>query len=180
MKNVALAVLACCCLLAVSVSATVVLPAGLTELAGDASVIARGQVIAVDGRWMDGRRGIETIVTLQAEAFLKGRLTDIIQFRVPGGTLGRYRNIVMGAPQFSVGQRVVVFLGASGPELPYILGLSQGLYRIDVNTPGEAVVSPAPVMPGVVGPIGRGTAARRPAPLAEFERQVANLVGGAR
>lgn len=180
MKKVALAVLACCCLLAVSVSATVLVPAGLTELAADANVIARGQVIAVDGRWVDGRRGIETVVTLQAEAFLKGRLSSVIQFRIPGGTLGRYRNIVMGAPQFSVGQRVVVFLGASGPELPHILGLSQGLYRIDVSMPGEPVVSPAPVMPGVAGPIARGVAARRPAPLIEFEREVKSLVGGVR
>ena len=44
--------------------------------------------------------------------------------------MGRYRSIFVGAPEFAVDQRVVVFLGARGPSVPYVLGLSQGVYRI--------------------------------------------------
>ena len=118
------------CLLGLFVSharATVLVPADLSELAREAQVIARGRVVRVDARWTDDRRTIETIVSLETETYLKGQLGEMLQFRVPGGTLGRLRSIIVGAPQFAVGQRVVVFLGASGPRVPYILGLNQGV-----------------------------------------------------
>lgn len=167
-------------LLASQAGATVLVPADLSELARDAQVIARGQVVSVDARWTDDRRTIETIVTLEAETYLKGQFGETLQFRVPGGALGRLRNIIVGAPQFVVGQRVVVFLGANGPRVPYILGLNQGVYRLGVSTSGALMVSPPLVMPGVAGPVVRGALARQPAPLAEFERSVRALVEDAR
>jgi hypothetical protein len=164
------------CLLAATARATVIVPADLAELTRDARAIVRGHVVAVDAQWTDARRTVETVVTLEPEHYLKGQLGDLVRFRVPGGTMGRYRNIVVGAPQFAVGQRVIVFLGASGPRVPFVLGLNQGVYRVAVSDSGAAVVAPPPVLPGVRGPIVRGTAARRPAPLAEFERDVRLLV----
>lgn len=158
---------------------TVLIPVDLVELAQDATLIARGSVVAAEARWTAGRRGIETVVTLDAESVLKGSATGVVHFVVPGGTLGRYRNVVMGAPRFEEGQRVLVFLGATGPEVPHLLGLSQGVYRVGVSAAGTAVVSPMPVMPGVDGPVVRGTAARPPTPLADFERAVREL-GAAR
>jgi hypothetical protein len=178
MRNCLLIALAVC-LSAAPLHATVLVPASLSELARDARVIARGHVVSVDGRWTDDRRTIETIVTLQAETYIKGELGEMVQFRVPGGTLGRYRNIVMGAPQFAVGQRVIVFLGVNGPRVPYLVGLNQGVYRVDGGT-GDELVVPPPVMPGVVGPVIRGTSALAPAPLDRFERQLRALAGDAR
>src|SRR5262245_1444293 len=86
--------------------ATVVVAADLGELARDARAIPRGRVVAVEGRWTDDRRTIETLVTLEVDGYLKGSLGATLQFRVPGGELGRYRRIVVGAPEFSVGQHV--------------------------------------------------------------------------
>lgn len=180
MRRSILSVAMLLCLCAGGLRATVLVPADLAELARDARVIVRGQVVSVDGRWADGRRGIETVVTLEAEAYLKGEMGRLVQFRVPGGTMGRYRNIVMGAPQFSPGQRVVVFLGANGPRVPFLLGLSQGVYRLGVAASGAVLVSPPPIMPGVEGPIVRGAATRQAAPLADFERNVRALVGDGR
>jgi hypothetical protein len=159
--------------------ATVLVPADLSELAREAQVIARGRVVGIDAQWTDGRRTIETVVTLETENYLKGQLGQTLQFRVPGGTLGRLRNIVVGAPQFAVGQRVVVFLGANGPRVLHVLGLNQGVYRVGLAASGEAVVSPPPVLPGVRGAIVRGTP-RRPASLGSFERDVRALAGTAR
>lgn len=166
-------------LVAVPSMATVLIPADLAELAHEATLIARGRVTSTEGRWAEGRRGIETVVTLEAESVLKGSATDVVHFVVPGGTLGRYRNVIMGAPRFETGQHVLVFLGASGPQVPHLLGLSQGVYRVGVSTGGENVVSPMPAMPGVQGPTVRGDATRQPTPLAEFERAVRTL-GSAR
>ncbi len=168
------------CLLAGRMRATVLVPADLAELSRDARIIARGQVVAIDARWSDGRRAIETIVTLETESYLKGEMGRLVQFRVPGGAMGRYRNIVMGAPQFTVGQRVIVFLGAVGPRVPFILGLSQGVYRLGVTPAGDVLVSPPPIMPGVTGPVVRGAVTRQSAPLADFERSVRALAGDGR
>src|SRR4051812_26819449 len=110
--------------LSVHARATVLIGADLGELAHDAIAIARGRVVAVDAQWTDGRRSIETIVTLDVETYLKGSLGPSVQFRVPGGVLGRYRSIVVGAPAFEVNERVVVFLGARGPVVPYVVGFS--------------------------------------------------------
>jgi hypothetical protein len=162
--------------LAANAYATVIVPADLAELSREAQIIARGDVVSVDARWTDDRRTIETIVTLQTGSYLKGQLGPILQFRVPGGTLGRLRNLIIGAPRFEEGQQVVVFLGVNGPRMPYVLGLNQGVYRVGLSPSGEAVVSPPPIMPGVSGPVVRGTEARVPAPLAAFERSVRALV----
>jgi hypothetical protein len=165
--------------LGAGVQATVLIPADVGELARDARAIARGVVVSVEGRWTDDRRTIETIVTLQTETYLKGALGTALQFRVPGGSLGRYRNIVVGAPQFEPGQRVIVFLGARGPGIPYVLGLGQGVFRVAMDANRAWTVSPPAIMPAV-GPVVRGSAARRPAPLADFERDVRAFAAGGR
>jgi hypothetical protein len=155
------------------------MPADLGELSRDARAIARGRVVAVDAQWTDDRRTIETVVTLEAETYLKGSLGDTVQFRVPGGWLGRYRNIVVGAPQFAVGQRVIVFLGARGPSVPFVLGLSQGVFRVADAGDGQPMVWPPAVLPSARGPVVRGSLTRRVAPLAAFERDVRLLAAGA-
>jgi hypothetical protein len=166
--------------LAVPARATVIVPADLPELAHDARAIVRGQVVAVTAQWTEDRRTIETVVTLEPERYLKGELGELVHFRVPGGTMGRFQNIVMGAPRFQVGQRVIVFLGASGPRVPFVLGLSQGVYRVALTSDGREMVAPPPVMPGVAGPVVRGAAALRPARLVDFERNVETLLEAGR
>ena len=155
-------------------AATVVVPTDLRQLSQEAVAIARGRVVAVDGQWTDGRRTIETIVTLETETYLKGGLGDVVQFRVPGGSFGRFRSIVVGAPQFAVGQRVIVFLGSRGPTVPYVLGLSQGVFRVTQSEEGNWLVTPPPIVATADGPIVRGTQAR--SSLTDFERQVRTFV----
>lgn len=160
--------------------ATVLIQTDLIDLTHDAAIIARGEVVAVDARWTDSRRSIETLVTLEADTYLKGQLGRTLQFTVPGGVVGRLRNVVLGAPRFERGQHVIVFLGSSGPQVPHILGLNQGVYRVATSTSGAPLVTPPPVMPGVTGPVVRGAASRTPAPLATFESQIRQLAGAAR
>ena len=158
--------------------ATVVLPADLIELSHDAVAIARGRIVAVEPQWKEGRRGIDTLVTLETETYLKGSLGNVIQFRVPGGSLGRFSSIVVGAPQFTVGQRVILFLGSRGPTVPYVLGLSQGVYRLTQSLQGDWMVTPPMIARASDGPIVRGSLT--PSPLGDFERQVRALVGTGR
>jgi hypothetical protein len=169
----------CCTLLALTlpVRATVIVPADLGELSRDARAIVRGRVAALDAQWTDDRGSIETIVTLEVESYLKGALGAILRFRVPGGELGRFRSIVVGAPDFAIDQHVVVFLGARGPSVPYVLGLSQGVFRLvrAVDDSGW-MVTPPTIFPaaaaGAAVPIVRGDVSRRAMRLNDFEQRV--------
>jgi hypothetical protein len=164
------------------VRATTIVPADLGELSHDAIAIARGRIADVRSQWTEDRGTVETIVTLEVESYLKGSLGTTIRFKVPGGELGRFRTVVVGAPDFVVDQRVVVFLGAHGPTVPYIVGFNQGVYRVVRAPDGSGWLVTPP--PNVAGPtavrVVRGDLTRRPVPLADFEQRVRVLAGAAR
>jgi hypothetical protein len=101
-----------------------------------------------------------------------------VQFLVPGGRLGRFRSIFTGAPEFTLDERVVVFLGARGPSIPYLVGFTQGVYRV-VHPGGSGdLVTPPPVWPSTNAV--RGDVSRTPPALADFEQRVRALAGTAR
>ena len=161
------------------VRATVLIPADLGELSRDALAIVRGRVAALDAQWTDDRGAIETIVTLEVENYLKGALGATLRFRVPGGELGRFRSIVVGAPEFAIDQHVVVFLGARGPSVPYVVGFSQGVFRL-VRAADDSgwMVTPPTIFPATAAgavPIIRGDPSRRAMRLNDFEQRVRTL-----
>jgi hypothetical protein len=170
--------------LALPARATVVVPADLGELSRDARAIVRGRVASIDAQWTEDRGTIETIVTLEVESYLKGALGQVLRFRVPGGELGRFRSIVVGAPEFVVDERVVVFLGARGPSVPFVLGLNQGVFRIVAAAGRDGdLVTPLAMLPAAIDATGRmvrGDPLRRPMALDEFERRVRSLSRGER
>jgi hypothetical protein len=170
-------------LLALPAAATVLIPADLGELSRDALAIARGRVAALDAQWTEDHGTIETIVTLEVESYLKGSLGSSLRFRVPGGELGRFRSIVVGAPELAVNQRIVVFLGARGPSIPHVLGLNQGVFHVAraADNSGWLVTSPV-MIPAASGnvPVVRGDPARRPLALDQFEQTVRSLAGAAK
>jgi len=175
-------IVACVALmLGLPIHATVLVGADLGELSREAVAIVRGRVAAVEGQWGEGRRTIETMVTLETERYVKGSLGDAVTFRVPGGELGRFRHVVVGAPEFTIGERVLVFLGARGPSIPYVLGLSQGVFRIArAADASDWVTSPAFFPAAPLARLVRGDAARQRISLTDFEQRVRALAGGAR
>src|SRR3954465_2952447 len=165
----------------VSSRATVLIPADLGELSRDALAIARGRVAALDSQWTEDHATIETIVTLEVEGYLKGSLGSTLRFRVPGGELGRFRSITVGAPEFVVDQHVVVFLGANGPSVPHVLGLNQGVFRMTRAADGAGWLVTSPLLsasPGATVRLVRGDATRRSVALADFEQTVRALARG--
>ncbi|MGE3178049.1 MAG: hypothetical protein AB7O32_11305 [Vicinamibacterales bacterium] len=164
-------------LLALPLEATVLVSADLPTLVREAGVIVRGRVARTETRWRGDRRGVETLVTLDVDAHLKGAPAGSVTFVVPGGRMGRFRNVVVGAPQFVEAQQVIVFLGHRGPSLPFVLGLTQGLFRLQRADASWVVVPPAAAETGThATPVVRGDPARRPIALDAFERRVRALV----
>jgi hypothetical protein len=167
-----------------SVSATVYLPADFAEMVTVSTFIVHGSVVDVRSETSADRRAIVTYVTVDVTQRLKGTPGELVTFLVPGGQVGPYERIVVGAPQFDRGDEVVLFLSARGPSIPYVFGLSQGVYRVSRANGRALVMPPTPLArqgdAGGSSRVVRGDPARRPLPLEEFAREVRLLAERAR
>ena len=120
--------------IAADARATVILPAELHEIVDGSQTIVRGRVVDVRSEMTAGRRSIHTFVTLAVDERFKGTPGATVTFRVPNGQVGRYKRIIVGAPEFVVGDDVFVFLRGAAPAMPTLFGLSQGVYRASGRT----------------------------------------------
>ena len=162
--------------LPVVLRATVIVPVDFRELVTIAPVIVHGRVVDVRSDWVDGRRSVETFVTVEAAEYLKGNLGERLTFKVPGGQLGRYRTVFVGAPEFQDGDEVILFLRSSGPSYPYIIGLSQGAFRVvaDARSGRRMVTTPIVMAKGAGDPepVVRGDVTRKPLAIEAFRDAV--------
>ncbi len=171
------------CVLVLSVAhagGTTILPADFRLVVAEATVIVRGRV--TDVRAVRSVRGdVETVATIAVEAVFKGDAGSFVSMRVPGGTMGRYRTHMPGAPTVAVGDAAVYLLKRAPGGALWPVGLSSGIYRITVSR-GRLMVAP-PVVGSVTtaaqGPVVRGDVRRRTLPLSEFEAIVTLVLRGA-
>jgi hypothetical protein len=165
-----------------SIRATVLVPADFREVVGGSEVIVVGRVVDVTAEWADGRRRIDSYVTVEVATTLKGEAKESITFLVPGGQIGRYRSVMIGAPIFAPGDEAVLFLNARGSAVPYVFGLNQGVYRVRVEAQsGRRMVVPPALMARSESAeiVRRGAASRRPLPLEAFNAQVREVLAEA-
>ncbi len=159
----------------VPIRATLVVPAEFREVVADAGLIVRGRVTDLRAVTVPNR-GVDTIATVSVEGVIKGQTDAFVSIRVPGGEIGRYRFVMVGAPTFRTGERAVFFLkrGADGTWRP--VGLTQGVYRMQPDPVSGLPVVPPPLVAGRnsprTGPAVRGDPRRRLMPIAEFESLV--------
>jgi hypothetical protein len=165
-------------LTAAGAGATVLIPIDFRELVNVSSAIVHGRVTDVRAEWVDGRRAIETFVTIDATEYMKGSLGGTLTVRVPGGQIGRYRTIFVGAPAFREGDEVVLFLRSYDGVLS-VVGLSQGAFRVVADASGRRLVT-TPVVMGKSAdasePVVRGDTARRPVAIDAFRDLVRRVV----
>ena len=153
--------------------ATTVAPADFAEMVNGSQVIVHGAVVDVRAQASGGRGTIETLVSVAVVTMLKGQASPAVVFRVPGGQIGRYRRVMVGAPTFTPGEEVVLFLSGHAPAMPMPFGLHQGVYRV-ARSAGRAMVTP--LVPDGAGRVVRGDPARRPLALDAFARGVRAIV----
>jgi len=160
--------------LSAAVRATVLLPAEFREIVGDSQIIAYGRVLEAVPELSEDRKRIETIVTFEVETYLKGGPGDTLTFRVPGGQVGRYRSITVGAPVFETGTEAVLFLRRRDGGLPYVFGLNQGVFRVqrDERTARRMVMPPLVARRETAERVTRGAVSRQPMALEAFGAEV--------
>ena len=156
-------------------SATTVAPADFGQMARESDLIVRGTVVNVQSQLTGPRRSIESLITVFVAETMKGTPGTETVFRVPGGRVGRLRRVMVGAPEFALGDEVILFLKGRAPALAMPYGLSQGVYRIS-RAAGAPVVTPA--VATAAGRVVRGDPSRRPLDPAAFARQVQTALGG--
>jgi hypothetical protein len=164
-----------CCGWALPAVATTVVPLSFEQLVNESSSVVYGRVTEVRSQWTDDRRFIESIVSIEILKGMKGGARNTVSITVPGGQVGRYLNVIPGAPVFTTGDLAVFFLTAHGPRLPVTTGLTQGVYRVQRDArSGEMLVLP-PAIDAAVR-IARGDVKRKPVSLASFEGSVRAIV----
>ena len=156
-------------------SATVLVPAEFREIVAGSQLILHGRVADVRPEWTTDRRRIDTLVTIEASTYLKGGPGERVTIRVPGGQIGRYTSVTVGAPVFRPGDEAVFFLTARGPSVASVFGMSQGIFRVRVDSrTGRRLVVPPALMArtDAAERVVRGAADRRPLALDAFASQV--------
>jgi hypothetical protein len=161
--------------LSVTLLATVTIPTDLADVVSVATLIVRGRV--VDTRaFTDMANGpVVTAVTVSVSEVLKGTADAAVTFRVHGGELGRYRQVMIGAPTFRVGDDAYLFLKRAPDGVLWTVGMGAGVYKISPSAIAGAsspfVVNP-PVVAGVTATVGeqivRGDARRKPMNISDF------------
>ena len=163
-----------CVLFAPGIGATVVVPAEFREIVAGSETIAYTRVVDVRPEWAESRRQINTVVTADVISSYKGEAVRTVSFQVPGGQIGRYRSVMIGAPVFRRGDEAVLFL-QSADGVAHVFGLNQGVFRvrIDPRSGRRIVVRPA-LMPSGDEPerVVRGDASRRAVDLEAFGAQL--------
>ena len=160
--------------LAIPAFATTVAPLSFEQLVNESSAVVYGRVFDVRSQWTTDRRFIESVVSIEVIKGIKGGMGETMAFTVPGGQVGRYRNVIPGAPMFAPGDLAIFFLTAHGPRLPVTTGLTQGVYRVQRDASSGAMLVMPPVV-DTVGRVARGDVNRKPVSLAVFEGSVGRI-----
>jgi hypothetical protein len=114
-----------------SASATVLVPMSDAELVHSSELVALAEVLGIESVEIAGPR-IVTRITLGVEQMIKGHVADhtIVLFE-PGGRVGDREVRIFAAPEFAVGEQVLVFLRRSGDGTLRTSNLALGKYRVE-------------------------------------------------
>jgi hypothetical protein len=118
-----------------SARATTVVEQTFSDLVHHAEVIAVGTVTGIQERWDVGRQAPFTDVTFSQLTVLKGdpggetMTLEFLGGHTPDGTLLS----VSGVPQFTIGEKTVVFCVGNHRDFCPLVGVWQGLLRVTFN-----------------------------------------------
>jgi hypothetical protein len=148
--------------------ATLVRPTTVEAMARRSDAVVRGFVVSRRSEWAGEGKRIITVVEIETSDVWRGEAPAAFTVVVPGGTVGGIGQHVAGAPQFTVGEEVALFLRRAGPGRFRVKNLALGKFAIQN---GDA----APRLDGVGFVDGALTAGERrvePMSAAELERRV--------
>lgn len=125
--------------LALSMSATTVIPPSFEELVGESDYIVHGRVTSVESRWEQrGKsRVIVTKVELDVIEVVAGTPPDPLVLTMLGGTVDGQTMALEGAPRFQVGDTDILFVRGNGRLVSPLTRIMHGRYRIERDVEGD-------------------------------------------
>lgn len=177
MKQLALAVAIC---VGFAAHATVLVPLDTRALTERAERIVLGTVESQVSRWSTDHQAIYTDVTIRVSRAYKGAVKpgERVVVRREGGVVDGLGMRVYGAPSFTVGEEVVVFMETRGNAM-WTVGMTQGKLRVTVGADGFKQVAPALGDVAFTQKSAATQALAQPRRLDDFEREVRSYVKGA-
>jgi hypothetical protein len=130
--GVTVAILACC-----TASAATLQQLNLDQITQSATAIVRARVTGSSASFTGST--IYTHYKLQTSETWKGfAATEVM---LPGGIAGGYRQSFPGVPALQTGTEYVLFLWTSSTGITHLVGLSQGLYNVNLQADGSMQAS---------------------------------------
>jgi len=112
-------------------NATIVVPLSEEALIDDAVAIVLGHVTAIQGNYDHTRGMIFTNVTVAIEDVLKGEIpVGEISLRQLGGSVGDLHSWVVGSPEFTLGEKALLFLRTDRDGNLRVAHLYQGKFTV--------------------------------------------------
>ena len=156
--------------------ASVVVPATLDELAGEADLIVHARVARVDTRQAPRTLRVERVVVLEIMRALKGSPEQTVVGRPAGRHLGATRTVVPASPTWRRATRWSCSCAPRrAPGRSWSASRRVSSAFASIRRPGERTVG-APAAAGIDGPVVRGATDRGPQPLARIEARIARVV----
>ncbi len=115
-----------------AVQALTVIARDFDQLVARADTVFKGTVTAKQSEWTGegANRHIVTFVTFQVEETYKGSPASTQTLRILGGTVGDDTLQVPEMPQFTVGQKAVLFVVNNGKQFCPLVGIAQGRFHV--------------------------------------------------
>jgi hypothetical protein len=117
-----------------SAGATAFVPLPIDDLARSSTAVIAGTVQGVEPVERAGR--IFTEVTVAVEETVKGDVGTRLTLTEPGGVIGGRREVVLGVPQFAVGERVLLFVAQRADGSWQTNHLALGAFYISLDADG--------------------------------------------
>jgi hypothetical protein len=117
-----------------SAQATSVTEVGFSDLVQRADVIAVGTVSEIKEQWDETRKAPLTLVTFSQLTVLKGNPGTSMTLEFLGGHTPQGLVLTIpGVPQFTVGEKTVVFEAGNRRDFCPLVGVWQGLLRVKTD-----------------------------------------------
>ena len=118
--------------LPVHLESTVVVHKNLEDITKESSLIIKGTVTDILSEWNPEHTLIFSYITVAVNKQYKGKYyKQTVVIRQIGGNIDRYITEVSGAPKFTIGEEVVLFLKPGEGDFYYVNGMFQGKYKIE-------------------------------------------------
>lgn len=106
----------------------------LQQLVKEADLIVKARVQDVSTQETPDRSNLTTVVMLAVEQQWKGPNVSTVIVRLPGGSAGEITQRVMGQPEFSLDEEVILFLKKQADGRYATVGGKQGKFTVTTDS----------------------------------------------